>query len=70
MEDPADDRIDPRQTPALSITTEDLIAQAHTRHSGVKVESRSLSLNANPCWPPLSKRPSQFARSAARRWCG
>ncbi|MCB1920516.1 MAG: hypothetical protein KDJ28_11125 [Candidatus Competibacteraceae bacterium] len=48
MEDPADYRIDPRQTPARSITTEDLIAHAHARHAGIPYENRERWLQRLP----------------------
>jgi hypothetical protein len=48
MEDPADYRIDPHQTPALSITTEALIAQAHARHAGTPYENRERWLQRLP----------------------
>ena len=48
MEDPADNRIDPRQTPARSLTTEDQIAQAHARHAGIPDENRELRLARLP----------------------
>jgi len=48
MEEPASYRTDHVQTRALSIATEDLIAQAHARHGGLSHESREQWLQRLP----------------------